>query len=196
MYKGNLKDNFYVADNVVSKIPVKVYMVFDKAIGSSVYHSSNIFRGLGVDIEANPGLRISMVSAFSSIFESLHEANAIDQITIKNYDYLAVPRIEIIGEAVTMSLIMKDSESDNIISSYKSTGNIYNTVPASAHVLQVINIIPFAGLTTPIIIPISANIIGGAAEKDFEIVLRQTLGVIADDIRNDRSLVSKIKKDK
>lgn len=194
MYKGNLKEDFYAANNTSDKLPLKAYLVFDRTLEDSAYHAENIFFAHGVDIATKPGLRAAMNSAFGATFDSLYTASRIDSKIINDYDVIIIPRIELLNKVITVSATLKEAANDNMINTYKSSGNIYNTVPTSAHTLAILNAIPGSGLTTPIIAPIITNIIGEQAQSDLENILRHSLGTITDDIRNDRSIVTGFKK--
>jgi hypothetical protein len=87
--------------------------------------------------------------------------------------------------------MLKDAKTDDIIQTYKSSGNYYVTVPTSVHILGIINIVPFCFLASPIITPLSTDIIGKQAEVDMANILYHQFSTITDDIKNDRKLVSR-----
>lgn len=194
IYKGNLKENFYASNNTSDKLPLRAYLIFNSALEESAYHAENIFYSHGVDIATKPGLKAAMNAAFGSTFETLYTATRIDSKLINEYDVIIIPRIELIDKVITVSATLKEAANDSVINTYRSSGNIYNTVPTSAHTLAILNIIPGSGLTTPIIAPIITNIIGEQAQTDLENILRYSLGTITDDMRNDRSIVARFKK--
>lgn len=184
-YRGNLKENFYIANNISNKLPVRAYLVYDRAIEDLSYQFENIY------IDTKPGLRLAIDNAFRSTFEVLHTSSNIDLNIITEYDVVIVPRVEFLNQVVAVSVTLKSTRDNKIINVYKSSSGIYHQTPASVHVLRIINIIPFAGLTTPIIAPMAAEIIGESAEKDLEGVLRSCLNTINDDIRNDQANIDK-----
>lgn len=194
MYHGNLKENFYPQNSSSDKLPIKAILIFDKTLEGFTYHAENIFFAHGVNIATMPGLKAAMNSAFGATFDELHIADRIDLQRVNDYDIVVIPRIQIIGNVITVSVMLKEARTDNLIRKYSSSGNVYTTVPTSVHTLGIINIIPFAGLATPIVTPLITEIIGGQAEKDLASVLRYSLGTITDDIKSDRNLVSRFKR--
>jgi hypothetical protein len=191
MYHGNLQESHFPPSMRDNKLPIKAFMVFDRTLEEMEFHANNVHFAHGVVIAYNPGLKTAMRSSFEATFQELRFSDKIDLQEIVNYDVIIIPRIQIIGPAIDISVTLKDAKTDDILQVYKSSGNYYVTVPTSVHILGIINVVPFCFLTSPIIIPLQTDIIGKQAETDLASILHHLLGTITDDIKNDRKLLNR-----
>jgi len=191
MYHGNLKEDQFPPSNGDNKLPIKAFMVFDKSIEESAFHANNVHWGHGVVIATKPGLKAAIRSSFESTFQELRISDKINLQDLSNYDVIIIPRIQMIGPVIDVSVTLKDAKTDDILQTYKSSGNFYVTVPTSVHIIGIINVVPFCFLTSPIITPLITDIIGRQAETDMANILHHLLNTIADDIKNDRKLVNR-----
>lgn len=190
MYHGNLNENHFPPSASSNKLPIKAFMVFDKSLDESAFIANNVHWGHGVTISYKPGLKSEMSSSFGSTFQELRISDRIDFQDIVNYDVILIPRIQIIGPVIDVSVTFKDAKTDDILQTYKSSGNFYVTVPTSVHIIGIINLC-FGFLTSPILTPLQTDIIGKQAETDLANILHHQISTITDDIKNDRKLVNR-----
>lgn len=190
MYHGNLQESHFPPSISDNTLPIKAFMVFDKSLEESAFVANNVHWGHGVTILYKPGLKSEMSASFESAFQELRISDRIDSQKITNYDIILIPRIQIIGPAIDVSVTIKDAKTDDIFQTYKSSGNFYVTVPTSVHIIGVVNVC-LGFLATPIISPLTTDIIGKQAETDLANTLHHLIGTITDDVKNDRKLLSR-----
>jgi len=188
-YHGNLKNDFKPITNQTSKLPLKACLVFDNSMEQFNYRSE-MFGGHSVDISGQPGLKLSMVNTFNPMFEELYVISNVYDEKIGNTDVVMFPTLESKdnGTVLYMSLLIKKTETDEILHKYESTSDTNWQEPALSSILGIINICS-AFLLSPIIIPSQTHLIGNTATKTLEKGISTDLDRISNDMKNDRSLV-------
>ena len=188
-YHGNLRNDFHIMDQSRPKLPLKACLVFDNILEGTHYKKENIYFSHSVDIAAQPGMKQAMTNTFDSLFERVVVNSYFDEKKCGNADIVIFPTVEMRSDVMYMSISVKKFNTDEVLQKYESSGNVSFSTPASVHILNIFNIAFTAGLLSPIISPIITEIIGKQGQDVLETRISNCLNKIANDIRNDRSLI-------
>ena len=193
-YHGSLRNDFHAVDKSKIKLPLKACLIYDSNVVDKSNYKTSSFFPHSVDISFQPALRQATINTLDSLFENLYVSLNIDQGKCQNSDIIIFPTIEIRGDyTFYMSMLIKAFDTDEVFQKYESSGDISWIKPASVSILGVINILS-GFLLSPIINPAEAEILGNTVQEALEIRVSSCLDRIANDIRNDRSLLIKAKK--
>jgi hypothetical protein len=195
-YHGSLRNDFHTVDKSKTKLPLKACLIYDSNVVDKSNYIAPSDATRTVDISFQPAFQQAMINTLDSLFENLYVNSYIDKGKCKNADILIFPTIEIRGEYQSqfyMSMLVKAFDTDEVIQKYESSGDISWSKPASMLTLGIINILS-GFLLSPIIIPSETNLLGETVQEALEKRISSCLDRIANDIRNDRSLVIKAKK--
>jgi hypothetical protein len=84
IYHGNLNESHFPPSASSNKLPIKAFMVFDKALEESAFHANNVHWAHGVVIAYKPGLKSATRQLFEATFQELRISDKIDFQDIAN----------------------------------------------------------------------------------------------------------------
>jgi len=192
-YHGSLRNDFHTIDKSKTKLPIKACLIFDSNLVDKANYKTASWGWHSVDISFQPAFQQATVNTFDSLFENLYVSSNIDQEKCNNADIIIFPTIEIRDYVFFMSMLVKKFNTDEVLQKYESSGNISWSKSTSVHALGIINILT-GFILSPIILPSEADMLGNDVQTALEVRVSSCLNQISNDMRNDRSLITRTKK--
>lgn len=194
---GALREDFYQPDSQHEhKLPLRVVLIPDRTLASqrfvATYGATN-----GIDIALDPGVMNAVKKELATIFELVNSVSG--KVDPGQSDAIAFVRFSLAGGGsdywtgrteydARMEVLLKDAQSKSMISRFERSSRLVYT-PPSTPVAMALSIFP------PLILwPVTLPWISYSMEEHAEQILERDIGglvqTIADDIRQDKTLLA------
>ena len=188
-YNGKLKSGFYTPPTSANKIPLKANLICGDSFKTTKIDPGHISGAYAVKLETDPALQEALTTTCKSLFDEVCVSHEIDAKNQYGADLNLFPKLGMEGTILRFTLTVKNTSGD-VIKQYESNRNFKFGPPPGVHFLNIINI-PFCGMLFPVVIPSNTFMIGRRGERIFNEQVAACLKQVADEIRNDATLLSK-----
>jgi len=187
-YHGTLRNGFYERGESPQKLPLNANLVCGESMERNEFVAQDVYFSHSVHIKTHPALSQALTEMCRAEFDRVSVTRSARNDG--EAEIVLLPRFEMREEVLELTVVARSGNSGELLHEYRSAGNFVLSIPVGVHVMGGVNI-AFCGLLSPIFTPAATSILGHKAEKVLEQRLATSLNQIAEDIRNDLSLVGK-----